>query len=110
MHNLSLRLRSFAAALLALLIFIPLTAITLEQAFNSSLSQSMQQQLEVQSLTLISEFELDDTASQAMMPEQLYNDQFNIPGSGLYAFIYSNKGVLWQSQSTINWQQQPNWC
>ena len=93
--------------MLALLIFIPLTAITLEQAFNSSLSQSMQQQLEVQSLTLISEFELDDTASQAMMPEQLYNDQFNIPGSGLYAFIYSNKGVLWQSQSTINWQQQP---
>ena len=83
MHNLSLRLRSFAAALLALLIFIPLTAVTLEQAFNSSLSQSMLQQLRVQSLTLISEFELDETGSQAVMPEQLYNDQFNIPGSGL---------------------------
>ena len=107
MHNLSLRLRSFAAALLALLIFIPLTAVTLEQAFNSSLSQSMLQQLRVQSLTLISEFELDNTGSHAVMPEQLYNDQFNIPGSGLYAFIQSGKGVLWQSLSTLNWQQQP---
>ena len=107
MHNLSLRLRSFAAAVLALLIFIPLTAVTLEQAFNGSLSQSMLQQLRVQSLTLISEFELDSTGSQAQMPEQLYNDQFNIPGSGLYAFIQSHDGVLWQSLSTLNWQQQP---
>ncbi|WP_299072036.1 ATP-binding protein [uncultured Paraglaciecola sp.] len=107
MHNLSLRLRSFAAALLALLIFIPLTAVTLEQAFNSSLSQSMLQQLEAQSLTLISEFELEETGSAAVMPEQLYNDQFNIPGSGLYAFIYSHKRQLWQSQSTLNWLQQP---
>jgi two-component system sensor histidine kinase PhoQ len=107
MHNLSLRLRSFAAAVLALLIFIPLTAVTLEQAFNSSLSQSMLQQLRVQSLTLISEFELDSTGSQAQMPEQLYNDQFNIPGSGLYAFIQSHDGVLWQSLSTLNWQQRP---
>ncbi|MFT7412481.1 MAG: two-component system sensor histidine kinase PhoQ [Paraglaciecola sp.] len=107
MHNLSLRLRSFAAALLALLIFIPLTAVTLEQAFNGSLSQSMLQQLRVQSLSLISEFELDNTGSQAVMPEQLYNDQFNMPGSGLYAFIQSEKDVLWQSLSTLNWQQQP---
>lgn len=107
MHNLSLRLRSFAAALLALLIFIPLTAVTLEKAFNSSLSQSMLQQLRVQSLALISEFELDNSGSEALMPEQLYNDQFNMPGSGLYAFIQSQEGVLWQSLSTLNWQQQP---
>jgi two-component system sensor histidine kinase PhoQ len=106
-RNLSLRLRSFAAALLALLIFIPLTAVTLEQAFNSSLSQSMLQQLRVQSLSLISEFELDNTGSQAVMPEQLYNDQFNMPDSGLYAFIQSGKNELWQSLSTLNWQQQP---
>ena len=108
MHKLSLRLRSFAAAVLALLIFIPLTAVTLEQAFNGSLSQSMLQQLRAQSLTLISEFELDNTGRQAQMPEQLYNEQFNIPDSGLYAFIQSQDGVLWQSLSTLNWQQQPD--
>lgn len=104
MRNLSLRLRSFAAALLALLIFIPLTAFTLEQAFNSSLNQSMLQQLRVQSLTLISEFELSDSGNEALMPEQLYNDQFNLPESGLYAFIQSKNLMLWQSLSTLNWQ------
>ncbi|WP_289028444.1 ATP-binding protein [uncultured Paraglaciecola sp.] len=107
MRSLSLRLRSFAAALLALLIFIPLTAVTLEKAFNSSLSQSMLEQLRVQSLTLISEFEMDDSGSHAVMPEQLYNDEFNIPGSGLYAFIQFKSDILWQSLSTLNWQLEP---
>lgn len=101
----SLRLRAFAAALLALVIFIPLTAITLEQAFNGSLSQSMLQQLRVQSLTLISEFELSESGNEALMPEQLYNDQFNLPESGLYAFIQAKNRMLWQSLSTLNWQK-----
>lgn len=105
MSNLSLRLRSFAAAILALLIFIPLTALTLEQAFTSSLSQSMQQQLQIQSLTLISEFEMDGNIPS--MPEQLFNDQLNIPGSGLYAFIEQNGKLVWQSLSTLNWQKIP---
>jgi two-component system sensor histidine kinase PhoQ len=104
--NLSLRLRSFAAALLALIIFIPLTALTLEQAFSSSLSQSMLQQLQIQSLTLISEFEMD--GDLASMPEQLFNDKLNIPGSGLYAFIEKNDQPIWQSLSTLNWQQAPD--
>jgi two-component system sensor histidine kinase PhoQ len=106
MSTLSLRLRSFAAALLALIIFIPLTALTLEQAFYSSLSQSMLQQLQIQSLTLISEFEMDGDVPS--MPEQLFNDQLNIPGSGLYAFIEKNDQPVWQSLSTLNWQQTPD--
>ncbi|MDU0355877.1 ATP-binding protein [Paraglaciecola aquimarina] len=105
MQNLSLRLRTFAAALLTLLIFIPLAAFTLEKAFNSSLTQSMLQQLRVQSLSLISEFEFEN--GKVVMPEQLYNDQFNLPDSGLYAFIQSEKGILWQSLSTLHWQTAP---
>ncbi|MFT5313472.1 MAG: two-component system sensor histidine kinase PhoQ [Paraglaciecola sp.] len=105
MRNLSLRLRSFAAAILALLIFIPLTALTLEQAFSSSLGQSMQQQLQIQSLTLISEFEMD--GNLPAMPERLFNEQLNIPGSGLYAFIEQDGKLIWQSLSTLNWQKMP---
>ena len=105
MRNLSLRLRSFAAAILTLLIFIPLAVITLEQAFNNSLSQSMQQQLKVQNLTLISEFEFED--NHAVMPELLFNDQLNVPDAGLYAFVLSGKQIVWKSQSTLNWQQLP---
>ncbi|MGS2720820.1 ATP-binding protein [Paraglaciecola aestuariivivens] len=104
MGKLSLRIRAFAAALLTLIIFIPLTAVTLEQAFNSSLSQSMLQQLRVQSLSLISEFELSEDGLEAEMPELLYNDQFNMPDSGLYAFIQNKQAILWQSLSALNWQ------
>lgn len=105
MIRLSLRLRSFSAALLALLFFIPLTAITLEQAFTSSLSQSMLDQLRIQSLTLISEFEMED--GKPVMPEQLFNDELNIPGSGLYAFIHKDEQLIWKSLSTLNWTQLP---
>ncbi|WJG10837.1 ATP-binding protein [Aliiglaciecola sp. LCG003] len=105
MIKLSLRLRSFAATLVALLLFIPLTVITLEQAYTNSLSQSMLEQLRVQSLTLIAEFEMID--GQPDMPEQLFNDRLNIPGSGLYAFIKIDGETVWQSLSTLNWIQQP---
>ncbi|MDO6693503.1 ATP-binding protein [Aliiglaciecola sp. 3_MG-2023] len=105
MIKLSLRLRSFAAALLALLLFIPLGAMTLEQAYTDSLSQSMLEQLRVQSLTLISEFEMVE--GEPEMPEQLFNDKLNIPGSGLYAFIKINNDIVWQSLSTLNWSEQP---
>ncbi len=105
-QRLSLRFRTFAAAVLALLIFIPLTAITLEKAFNSSLSQSMLQQLMVQNLSLISEFEFEQ--GQGNMPELLYNDKFNIPRSGLYAFISSEQQILWRSASTLDWPTIPN--
>ncbi len=105
MIRLSLRLRSFAGAVVALLFFIPLTAITLEEAFTRSLSQSMLEQLRIQSLTLISEFEFENKTPQ--MPEQLFNDKLNIPGSGVYAFITVNDKIVWQSLSTLNWQQQP---
>lgn len=105
MIKLSLRLRSFIAALFALLFFIPLTAITLEKGFTDSLSQSMLEQLRVQSLTLISEFEMRD--GKPDMPEQLFNDKLNIPGSGLYAFIKVNNIVVWKSLSTLNWPEQP---
>tara|TARA_R110000772_G_scaffold218887_1_gene329461 strand:+ start:2964 stop:4295 length:1332 start_codon:yes stop_codon:yes gene_type:complete len=104
-RNLSLRLRSFAAALLVLVVFIPLAALTLESAFTSSLSQSMLQQLRVQNLTLISEFEMSE--DQPSMPEQLFNDQLNIPGSGLYAFIKINDRLVWRSLSSLNWHVMP---
>lgn len=106
MIRLSLRLRSFAAAVLALLFFIPLTAITLEKAFTNSLTQSMLEQLRVQNLTLISEFDMRNGKHD--MPNQLFNDRLNIPGSGLYAFIKVNDQLVWQSLSTLNWLQQPD--
>lgn len=100
MKRLSLRLRSFLAAVLALVIFVPLSVIALESAFANSLRQSVLEQLRVQSLTLISEFEMQD--GQIVMPEALFNDRFNVVESGLYAFIQLEDAFVWSSISALS--------
>ena len=99
MKRLSLRLRSFLAAVIALVIFVPLSVIALESAFANSLRQSILEQLRVQSLTLISEFEMED--GQIVMPEALFNDKFNVVESGLYAFIQLEEDFVWSSISAL---------
>ncbi|WP_416305335.1 ATP-binding protein [Neptunicella sp. SCSIO 80796] len=105
MSKLSLTRRSFIAALLVVLIFIPLTALTLEKAFVNSLTQSMYAQLNIQNLGLISEFELEN--GEIQMPLQLFNEQFNVPGSGTYAFIAMHLIPAWQSSSAVEWHTPP---
>ncbi|GAA0356613.1 ATP-binding protein [Bowmanella denitrificans] len=105
MRKWSLKARSFAAALLVLLVFLPLTALTLERAHTSSLTQSMQDQLRIQNLGLISEFEVVRGVIQ--MPETLFNNSLNIPDSGTYALISMHRLPLWQSESTLHWQKVP---
>lgn len=105
MSKLSLTRRSSIAALLVVLIFIPLTALTLEKAFVSSLTQSMYEQLNIQDLGLISEFELNN--GEIHMPAHLFNEQFNIPGSGTYAFIAMHLIPAWQSSSAVEWHSPP---
>lgn len=97
--RLSLKLRAFGAALLVLVFFIPLSTVTLERAFSHSLSEAMLEQLRVLNLSLISEFELDE--QHVFMPEQLYNEKLNMPGSGVYGFIVKDQQVVWQSISSI---------
>lgn len=101
----SLKVRSLLAAIITLAVFIPLIAFTLEQAFVSSLSQSMRSQLNLQNLMLISEFELEQ--DQALMPEALANDGFNLPDSGLYAYINQGQTNLWRSLSSLQMENFP---
>ncbi|MDN4501144.1 ATP-binding protein [Alteromonadaceae bacterium BrNp21-10] len=105
MSKLSLKRRSFIAAMLVLLVFIPLTALTLEKAFVNSLTQSIQEQLRIQNLGLISEFELVDGTIH--MPFILFNDALNLPSSGTYAFIAIHRVPAWQSSSTVAWEEPP---
>ncbi|AWL11705.1 Histidine kinase [Saliniradius amylolyticus] len=106
MIKLSLKLRTFLAALVVLVVFVPLTAFTLERAFTNSLSQSIRDQLELQTLALISEFEMQN--NEVRMPQRLFDNRMNLPGSGTYAFISLNKLAAWQSASAVNWSSQPD--
>lgn len=102
MRKLSLKVRIFTAALLALLFFIPLMSFALKQAFVASLTESMQERMALQSLTLISEFDVID--SEYEMPEVMVHGEFNLPDSGLYGVILNYDQLVWRSVSAINWQ------
>ncbi|UAA37357.1 ATPase [Paraneptunicella aestuarii] len=101
MKRLSLKIRIFSAALLALLLFIPMIAYALERAYVGSLSHAMLERMRVQTLTLISEFEIIGNISN--MPELIINGQFNLPESGLYGIITHGNTVIWKSLSSMNW-------
>ncbi|MCY7295170.1 ATP-binding protein [Alteromonas sp. a30] len=101
MKRLSLKIRVFSAALLALLLFIPLAAYALERAYVASLTQAVLERMRVQTLTLISEFEVLNAISN--MPDVIINGQFNIPDSGVYGVISARNLIVWRSQSTMNW-------
>lgn len=81
--------------------FIPLAAYALERAYVASLGQAMLERMRVQTLTLISEFEVFNNISS--MPEIMINGQFNMPESGLYGVVTNGKMVLWKSTSSMNW-------
>ncbi len=95
----SLTARSFSAAFISLVIFIPLATLALERAFVSSLTEAVFEELRVHGLTLMSDFEPQQRDS--LMPEHLANDEFNLPGSGLAGFIFLNQQLVWRSDSSL---------
>lgn len=102
MRPISLKIRIFTAALLALLFFIPLMNFALQQAYGASLKQATEERLRLLSLTLISEFEIED--KQVYMPEIMIQGEFNLPESGTYGVIHNYDLLVWKSMSAINWQ------
>lgn len=103
--NLSLRVRSIILALVALVLFVPSVLFTLERAYVSSLEQAKYNELKLMSLAMITEFELD--SGNAFMPQQLFEEQLNLPGSGYMAYIIWNEEVVWRSLSTLDYSD-PN--
>ncbi len=102
MNRLSLRLRSLILALLALMVFVPVTVLTLDRAYTSSLMQAKLSELRLMGLALVSAFELDGEVP--VMPELLYEEQLNLPDSGYVGMIAYRGNVVWQSASALNYQ------
>ena len=101
MRRISLKFRTFTAALLALLFFIPLMHYALQQAYSASLTEATQERLRLLGLTLISEFEIEQ--KQVFMPELMIHGEFNLPDSGIYGFIHNFDLVVWKSMSAVKW-------
>jgi two-component system sensor histidine kinase PhoQ len=103
----SLRVRlMLAAALLALLFMLALLP-ALQKAFSLALQESIEQRLASDATTLISAARIEQGRLQ--MPDQLPDERYNLPYTGLIGYIFDRDGKLvWRSRATadrdINYQ------
>ncbi len=105
MRRLSLKIRSLLLAVIALIIFLPVTAYILDDAYSTSLTQAKADELKLMNLSLISEFELSETGIR--MPDLLYDEQLNLPDSGFIGMIALEDEIVWQSASSLGFADYP---
>jgi len=101
--RLSINARTVIGAGLVLAVFLVLTGLALDRAFEDSALTSIQERLRGQLYLLIGETEVND-AGKISLPEKSALVRLNQPDSGLYAWIYSNNKLIWQSRSVISTQ------
>ena len=93
MRQLSLRVRSVLLAFTLLALFAPFTVIILEEAFTESLTEAKMSELRLMNLSLLTAFELE--GDSPMMPEVLFEEELNLPGSGYLGLIVFRNEVIW---------------
>ena len=99
----SLNLRIILSATLVLLIFISLTALTLERAFSDSAESALRDRMTSSLYALIAAAEVDE--SGLIMPTDELDALLGLPSSGVYAYVTSHSGeTLWQSSSVLSAQ------
>jgi len=89
-----------------LFVFLGLMGLVLDQAFQSTAEQSVEEKLRIQIYGLLSVTEVND--GELFLPEALQEPRFNNPGSGLFALVRNNDGEeLWRSPSAITLDFSP---
>ena len=96
----SLNSRITLSAALVLVIFIFLTAYTLERAFFDSTESALRDTMSSQLYALMAAAEVEE--GQIIMPSNELDALLGLPGSGIYAYISNQtKQILWQSSSSL---------
>ncbi len=96
----SLNLRIILSATLVLIIFITLTAVTLDRAFIDSTESSLRDKLTSQLYALMAAAEVEN--KDLLMPSDELDALLGLPSSGVYAFVTDETGnTLWQSSSAL---------
>jgi two-component system, OmpR family, sensor histidine kinase PhoQ len=96
----SLQTRVTLVAGLVLLVFIALTSLALERAFQSSARAAREERLLGQVYLLMAVADAQDDA--LTLPSGLAEARFSLPGSGLYAQVSDAAGVpIWRSASAL---------
>ena len=96
----SLNRRIILSATLVLVVFISLTAVTLERAFVDSSESALRDTLTSQLYALMAVAEVENNT--LIMPSNELDALLGLPSSGIYAYITNKTGkTLWQSSSAL---------
>ena len=96
----SLNRRIILSATLVLVVFITLTAVTLERAFIDSSESALRDTLTSQLYALMAVAEVEK--NKLTMPSNELDALLGLPSSGIYAYITDKTGrTLWQSSSAL---------
>ncbi len=96
----SLRARVTWAAALVMLVFMALTSLALEQAFQASAGAAREERLLGQIYLLMAAADVDDDG--LTLPRDLAEARFSLLGSGLYAQVADDRGeAVWRSLSAL---------
>lgn len=98
--NWSLNARMAFGASLVLLVFVLLTAFSLDKAFEDSARAAIEERLRGQLYFLIGETEVDEQGN-IELPASSTLARLNQPQSGLYASVYSQATQIWTSRSVM---------
>ncbi len=97
----SLRLRLLLSATIVLMVFLGLTGLVLDRAFQKSAEQSIEEKLLIHIYGLLAVS--DETGGELYLPEELQEPQFNSLGTGLYGLVLDAVGnELWRSRSALD--------
>lgn len=99
-RSFSLRGRMLWSAALVLFVFLGLMGLVLDQAFQKTAEQSVEEKLRIHIYGLLSVTEV--TEGELFLPEALQEPRFNNPGSGLFALVRDSGGnEVWRSPSAV---------
>lgn len=96
----SLRARVLLATATVLILFIALTSLALERAFQDTARSAREERLLGQLYLLMAAAEDED--DRLVLPKDLAEARFSLPGSGLYARVLDGAGrPVWESASAV---------
>ena len=96
----SLNLRIILSATLVLIIFISMTAVTLERAYVDSSESALRDKLTSQLYALMAAADVSDNG--VTMPSSELDALLGLPSSGVYAYVADQDGnAMWSSSSVL---------
>ena len=103
----SLRRRLLVSATIVLLLFLGLTGLALDRAFERSLVSGQAERLFLRVLNLLAESELE--GQTLWLPRYLSEERYNSPESGLVALVLGGeRHIVWESLSS-EWLDLHDW-